>query len=50
MIAKKIALKDLAYFKTGGDSLGVFFPSSHEELKESLTQVEKTKKPLMILG
>jgi len=50
MVAKKILLRDLAYFKTGGDSLGVYLPSSHSEIGQALRDIAATQKPLMILG
>jgi len=43
-------LKGLAYFKTGGLSLGVYSPSSHEQLGECLRGVLATGKPYLILG
>ncbi|MEI8025193.1 MAG: FAD-binding protein [Pseudomonadota bacterium] len=50
MNSEKTPLKHLAYFKTGGSSLGVYSPSSHQQLGECLREISDTGKPLLVLG
>ncbi len=50
MKSKKTPLKHIAYFKTGGSSLGVYSPYSHQQLGESLREILDTGKPLLVIG
>lgn len=50
MSLEMIPLSQLAYFQTGGSSLGVYSPADHEELGEALKEIARSGKPLLVLG
>ena len=50
MKAQQIPLRDLAYFNTGGTSLGVLSPNNCQELQTSIKEVGLLNAPLMVLG
>ena len=50
MKAQQIPLRDLAYFNTGGTSLGVLSPNNCQELQTSIKEVGLLNVPLMVLG
>ena len=44
------SLRDLSYFKTGGECLGIFAPSSTEELQDILRHQIPAHQPVFFLG
>ena len=43
-------LKQLSYYNTGGDCLGIIAPRSTEETKESILWIKGQNKPFFVLG